>query len=1283
MSKTKSIAAAGGRHVKQISQLEHVKLKTMMSGSKKKQDVSMYLYDEIDNIMGYEKISMTPALNKIIDEIAVNMIDHWTNYPTRVTEMKISFDKKSGELTYRNNGPGILIENVKTIHGKEMYSPQMIASEFLSGDNLDDNSDRKTGGTNGAGLKLTNAFSEYLRLTTNDKVNGILYTQTFRNQLLEIDPPVLNKLLSKESDGFTEIKFKPSYCALGYTGGYNEIRDAATIYKLIQTRAYQISAFTQCDVFFNNTLVIFDKENEIDGGRDDMGGKNNVAKKSRSPIKKGATVAATPVDPVRKSPSIRKIISRQKQEFSDFVRLFNLPNVYHTVMRSNKKKYSDCSWDVSVGVSNGKFQHFSLLNGIYVYNGGTHIKYIQKKIVEMLKDKVESEFKKKKTKVKFNPNFVSNNIFVFVRGYILDPDFSSQIKDQLDSPINSFESYGFTQVDAKCVWQMLEPYVMGTFLDKAIDKEQKRVHRGRVDVPKCTDARLAGHKTHWKECALFVCEGDSAMGTVHKAITNRKIGLGGYEKYGTFSIQGVPMNARKAVNVIIDKRNGDRLVMRKDSLIKNERLSSLMKVLGLDCAKKYDKSEKGEKEYNTLRYRYIIAATDQDEDGKGNIFGLILNFIALFWVGLVKRGFVRRLNTPIIRCFPKFKGAKSFIKEFYSTEDCRAWKIETFGGNRTDADGGKDEALAEIKMKEKYRVEYYKGLGRHEQHFIPRMFERLREKIITVVWDSKAEENLRTYYDIPAEPRKRVLYTPVDSEYKDPTHITVSEQLNIDTKSYMRDNILRKLPHIMDLLNPSQRGLLFGGIKIFAQSNTPMILDRFVNKTCALINYHHGATSLCQTAAGICFEQNLPFLYDDGNYGTIKEGGADHASSRYTSTHLNKRLVEKLFRKADFQLLPQIDNEGEMIPEWFAPIIPPLYETITLPATGWKVDIFARDIWDLIKNIKGLVEGDIKKCGKLRVWLHKNKGDLRTHNGKVWSVGDYLLDEKEGRLTITELPMLTCSSMFVGDRAKTKDGKHGRRSILNKDVIIEKPTDNTSKDGVEIVVDVDIAGAKQVESEYGNETFDCWETYLGLKTCLTDHINMIGVDGKVREFARYNDVVDEWFIIRKEIYIQRINREIIIIKLKIMHLRNVIKFTKAHQSYKITPKTSIDECVILLTEHKYQTFNVTLLYNPGFTKTSLLEDLILRGPKADYMYLVNMTYVSMMKNACAKRAKDLELLLEELKNLEEDNHYDEEEGIFPGQQTWLSEIEELEVVIKDGLKRGWRYGAEKLDKFED
>ena len=247
--------------IKQISQREHIMRKSMWSGSKTKQKNNLFLYNDDEKNIRIRELSYSPALYKIIDEVIVNASDHYVELNKNggddmVTRIDIKFDKETGEIACKNDGAGIPTEKIKTVDGRSIHTPQMVASEFQSGGNLDEDKDRITGGTNGLGFKITNVLSSQLSLETYDAVKNCHYYQLFESNLSVIREPVLKKL--KKTSGFTEIKFIPDYKLLGFKDGYDADKHSDTIYSLLQHRAMEINSFIDCDVYFNNKKIIFE-----------------------------------------------------------------------------------------------------------------------------------------------------------------------------------------------------------------------------------------------------------------------------------------------------------------------------------------------------------------------------------------------------------------------------------------------------------------------------------------------------------------------------------------------------------------------------------------------------------------------------------------------------------------------------------------------------------------------------------------------------------------------------------------------------------------------------------------------------------------------------------------------------------------------------------------------------------------------------------------------------------------------------------------------------------------
>ena len=692
------------------------------------------------------------------------------------------------------------------------------------------------------------------------------------------------------------------------------------------------------------------------------------------------------------------------------------------------------------------------------------------------------------------------------------------------------------------------------------------------------------------------------------------------------------------------------------------RITSFTKITGLDYARKYTTDE----DLDTLRYGRIVVATDQDEDGKGNIFGLILNYFHLFWPALIERGYICRLNTPIVMAYPKRKG---FVEEFYTVPSYEKWCKKKF----SDVDS----------INSKYRIKYFKGLGSIKAEEIPHLFCKFDKLLNIYGLDEKACEKMEAYYGKDAKKRKELLRTPVSLEPSDGPDIDTSEQLDIDTKSYQRDNIRRKLPNAIDGQVPSRRKLLFAARKLFGTtnaSNKESKINAFVNYASALTHYHHGEASLCQTAIkmGQSFPggRKLPFLYPEGNFGTRQTGGKDHASPRYAFTKLNQRLCYQMFPIEDDTLLEYVfDDADRCEPKYYVPVIPmAVLESQELPGTGWKIKTWARDVFSVIKNVRRLLKNEDAKLVKMPMCTHNHTGEIRKVGSKLYTMGKYRYYKSSNKLVITEIPLSLHSSLF----ARPSSDKYGsaRYSLVGRDGVKGQIIDTTNTEEVCIEVCLKPDGVKSIK-KLGDENFDCFETWAHLKVSMDNHLNMISADDCVTEFKTYEKIVVNWFPVRKGLYIKRINRMIILLKLRIKLLENIIKFSKKHAEYNINRKMTRDQVDELLCENKYVRFNKHVLENPGFIKTEALEDAIL-GSSAKYDYLVNLRYTDLIDRACKNREKKITELREKLCELQEDDGSD---GTFAGRKTWIAELDALEETIKLGYKKGWKYGEAEPGKF--
>ncbi len=184
---------------------------------------------------------------------------------------------------------------------------------------------------------------------------------------------------------------------------------------------------------------------------------------------------------------------------------------------------------------------------------------------------------------------------------------------------------------------------------------------------------------------------------------------------------------------------------------------------------------------------------------------------------------------------------------------------------------------------------------------------------------------------------------------------------------------------------------------------------------------------------------------------------------------------------------------------------------------------------------------------------------------------------------------------------------------------------------------------------------------------------MIDQKGEVREISHYGTVVNIWFEERKKLYGERIERYIVLSKLMIKYLENIIRFSEERDTLKITNKTLEQKFNDILSKNKYDKFNKSMLMNPKYCPVAELETNILGG-SASYEYIIGLTYRSLLKESCIKRAEELEAEKQKLAELLDD-YVDPGSNSdplkFSGQKTWLAELNALEKIVQSGIEKGW------------
>lgn len=1155
---------------------KHIEEKSMWLGAKEIAPYDDWIYNHETKQFELKTMEYSSALVKTLWELICNAIDeHIKNKSVRSIEL--GFDRKLGIFTIYNDGGGIPVIYDKRV---SQWLPTAIATNPFSGSNLKDDSAKRTGGTNGLGLKLCNIFSTRLRLESYDGKNG--FSQTFTDRMKELSEPEITpwaELKKKEQYPHVYIEYEPYWKGFTYSEkpSVSQLRDLESI---VEAAAYQTAAYVRSNVtvkFNGNTINV--------------------------------------------------------KSLQDYANMFCDQSV------SVLLKHKTDPWDLIVGVhDNGSPQYQTFINGIYV-RAGDHIKKIESLIVDALKEKTQRILKENKT-TRFNRNMITNHLFIFIRGNVQSPEFDGQRKDTLRKPQAAFKDYTLPPAFINKLWSILQDQILATYAQKQLDQDQTSNKKKRLNIPDLRDANAVLDGNYTENTRLMLSEGNTADTMIRRLLlADQSLG---FKNYGAYNLRGVPVNARKMTKVVRNVKIRDK---KWDS--EANRLRNLSMILGLDFSKTYDDP----KDIAKLRYGGVIMAVDQDIDGVGNIMSLTLNCIDLFWPGLLKNHYFKQLITPLIRVYPK-SGNREPI-EFYSEHAYDEWKDDKFGGEEPPS--------------AKYRIKYYKGLGTHDKHEVKHMSGTFQKHIISFEGDRESPKLFEAFFGKLANVRKIELAKPMKSyaEYDDKDVIPCTIHLMRDTKHFQNEKNYRNLKCGSDGLNPSRRKVLMGALDKFSQSNESMKVFQFGGFVADKYNYHHGDASLNGTiirmGQDFIGSNYFPLLLGDGEFGTRLLGGDDAGQPRYIEVSLNTRLVNILYPSDDRYILEYNFDDGKRSePKEWPSIVPmTLVERCEGIGTGWSQKAWARDINQVVDNIKLKIRGEPIK--PMSPESHKFSGIFRTIDGAEYCCGMYKLSkEKLGRKTydmihITELPIGTWSKTYI-------DWLNDKMEDYIQEVREQ------CGDLVDIKIFLKEGALKVIEDKYGDANFTSIEDCFQLTIKMNIQLNFTDCNGNVHTYESYEDVFNSWYDIRKKMYEQRINRLQIMTKLRIKFLENIIRFIESYKDMKITNKPE-EEVLSIIEKHKFIKFTKSPIEEPKYIQTDKLEDtyLVSSTEPADYDYLVKLS----TKDMYIAQLEKYKTRLAEYKNtLKDVNDLD---GMFIGAKWWLRELDEFMDIVVEGRRTDWRF----------
>ena len=150
---------------RELSEHDHVLLRSSMYvGSVKPELSTQFVFDYKEQMMVQKEVEYVPAILKLIDEIISNSTDEYRR-PDNIGLTRISVTvMKDNTIVIEDNG------GIPVVKHKEagIMVPQLIFGRMRTSSNYNDDEDRSGLGTNGVGSSLTNIFSSYFGVMTDD-----------------------------------------------------------------------------------------------------------------------------------------------------------------------------------------------------------------------------------------------------------------------------------------------------------------------------------------------------------------------------------------------------------------------------------------------------------------------------------------------------------------------------------------------------------------------------------------------------------------------------------------------------------------------------------------------------------------------------------------------------------------------------------------------------------------------------------------------------------------------------------------------------------------------------------------------------------------------------------------------------------------------------------------------------------------------------------------------------------------------------------------------------------
>lgn len=1013
---------------------------------------------------------VSPALFKVIDEPIQNAMDNRSRDDSQ-TYIRMSFDD-AGVFSVANDGHTIPIRLWKD---SDRYTHEILFSELMSGENFDDKKKRiDVGGRNGLGIKITALLSTEFVVESVNLEPGLLF-----ERVAHVNASDLKKRASVKDAELGKAAFEgaPLFGGVRVLGATPDGRlDADARFLLKDTVYANTGTLRYVQRFETNLSVIHPPEITRTTAKD------RVSSTSiRFTIELPRLGMAAPLSPAVMAmlrgraydvaactdSKLAVYVDDKRIPFKcikDYAAAFGgdwvardlkeepLPDGRVTSLEVCVARRTEGTSPVSIG----------FVNGIRC-SSGTHMDLVYGQLRDALNAQVAKQLKG--TAGKVTAAQLRERLHVVVSARIVNPSFTTQSKDRLESKSDRIPSYA-------CSGAMIRGFervgLVKEFCDLATEREDKAVakslksDKSRVGaIPKYERALKAGNKKH--PCHLYITEGDSAKGLAVAGFS-----VIGREYNGVYPLRG------KFVNV-----NG----MSNKTALEHKEVKHLTTILGLDPSVAYTPELAA-----ALPYQHLVIFTDQDNDGS-HIMGLVLNWLVCFYPTLLLAHptFVKRFATPIIRA-----RVGSTTRSFFTQAEYRAWS---------------EEAGVTPQW-----VKYYKGLGTSTNEDAKNYFRNIDQHMITVRFNGDmCRDRVDMWFHKKRSSERKIAVAQYDGEIhvdyaKDET--TMADFCSKELVGFAVANNERSLCNVIDGLKPSQRKALFSTL---SRKKGEVKVAQLAAGTAELTAYHHGEQSMVETIVHMAQPwmgaNNVALLAPNGMFGSRHMPREEHSAARYIFTEPGP-LARHIFPAADDAVLEMAEDDGKTVePRLYAPVVAMLLVNGSKGiGTGWRNECPAYAMPDIIANTRKLVADRDAVLSPMEPSFLGFKGTVAAAGADFVFTGTYEVAADGKHVHITELPPRTWTGPYIEALREKLVGDGPGKYVLDID-------DVSTTDDVHVVLRVrpgtDLSTRDLVD-----------DLDLRSKFTLAD-LNFWDADGHFRAYANVGEIMRAHADFRREMYVKR------------------------------------------------------------------------------------------------------------------------------------------------------------------